>query len=348
MQAFSLSHGKHTLALFGKFFMSKTLFCWYYIVLAYLVQNLSTKLYLTRETVWRWCGIHLLLLILSGLLHITVTMGVERIIWGNVARTTFYRLLLDNPSIWLDIAVYILFLLGFSMIEQQRINHENEIRYSQLEVQLLKSQLQELRSTIYPQFLFNTLQSIADLLDRNRNKDANNILSRLSSFLRTTIYDNERDEILLEEELQPLRQYIEIEKVRFSDQLTLHENIEEGIGNALVPNFILQPIVEKLIERALRLNINPYAILLTIHRESNQLKISMSENGSQKKKDVEPPSADDVLFAITKERLAHLYKSNQDFRITRDIDQGMKIQIVLPFHVDYIPEDSPVQLSESL
>jgi two-component system, LytTR family, sensor kinase len=346
LQAFSVTHAKHTAFLLGKYFISKTLFCWYYIILAYLVQNLSTKLYLTRETILRWCSIHFVLLILSGLFHITVTMGIERILWGNSTKTTFYRLLLDSPSIWLDIAVYILFLLGFSMIEQQRINHENERRYSQLEVQLLKSQLQELRSTLYPQFFFHTLQSIADLLDHAKNKDANNILARLSSFLRTTVYDNERDEIPLEEELQPLRQYIEIEKVRFPGGLSLCETCDENIQDALVPNSILQPIVEKFVEGALKLHLAPYEIMLDIHKESDQLIIGISDISQQNQKGREEPLQDDVLFTITKGRLVHLYKNDQAFNITWNRSGGIIIQIVLPFHTQYVNEESPFALEK--
>jgi sensor histidine kinase YesM len=347
LQAFSISHAKHTAFLLGKYFVSKTLFCWYYIFLAYLLQNLSTKLYLTRKTVLRWCSIHIVLLVLSGLLHITLTMGIERILWGNVAKTTFYRLLLDSPSIWLDIAIYILFLLGFSMIEQQRINHENERRYSQLEVQLLKSQLQELRSTIYPQFFFHTLQSIADLLDHARNKDANNILTRLSSFLRTTVYDNERDEIPLEEELQPLRQYMEIEKVRFPGGLSLCELCDEKIKDALVPNCLLQPIIEKFVERALDRHLAPYEIMLDIHKESDQLIIGISDISHQNEKGQEEPSQDDVLFTITKGRLVHLYKHDQAFNITRKSDGEMMIQIVIPFHTQYLAEESPFVMEQA-
>jgi len=270
-------------------------------------------------------------------------MGIERLIWGNVAKTTFYRLLLDSPSIWLDIAVYIFFLLGFSMIEQQRINHENERRYSQLEVQLLKSQLRELRSTIYPQFLFNTLQSIADLLDQKKNRDANNILARLSSFLRTTIYDNERDIIPLEEELQPLRQYIEIEKVRFPGGLSLIENIGGGIKDALVPNFILQPIVEKLVEEALRFQRAPYEIFLAIHKELDQLMIRISDDSEQNQdqNEKDETSLEDILFTITKERLMHLYKTDHVFTLTRNSGGGITIQIVIPFYIHHVFTESP-------
>jgi LytS/YehU family sensor histidine kinase len=275
-----------------------------------------------------------------------LTLGIERIIWGNVAKTTFYRLLLDSPSIWLDIAVYILFLLGFSMIEQQRINHENERKYSQLEVQLLKSQLQELRSTIYPQFFFNTLQSIADLLDHARNKDANNILTRLSSFLRTTVYDNERDEIPLEEELQTLLQYIEIEKVRFPDGFTMHEKNEDGIKNALVPNFVLQPIVEKYVEGALKQRLAPYEINLDIHKESHQLIIRISDNNNQNQNGQKESSPEDILFTITKRRLRHLYKNDQAFNVTQNNGGGIMIQIVIPFHTQYLTEESPFVLEQ--
>jgi two-component system, LytTR family, sensor kinase len=345
LQALSLSHGTHTLGMLGKFYISKTLFCWYYLVLAFAIQSLSMKIYLTRETALRWCSVHIVLLVFSWLFHQALTLGVERIIWGDVINLSFYGLLFNNPSSWLDITVYIFFLLGFSMIEHQRILQENEIKYSQLEVQLLKSQLQELRSTIYPQFLFNTLQSIVDLLDHNRNKDANSILTRLSSFLRTTVYDNERDEIPLEEELQPLRQYIEIEKVRFPDGLSLREKSEEGIHDALVPNFVLQPIVEKYIEGALKLHLASYEIILDIHKELDRLIIGISDNRHQNQQGDEV-SPDDVLFTITKGRLVHLYKNDQTFTITRNSLGGVMIQIVIPFHTRYLTEESPYVMEQ--
>lgn len=246
---YTVQTGAASPSILLRILLSKLIYCWYFSFLALVVQWHSKRIRFARKIFGRWFLIHLITLVISFFIHEMFSLGVDTLIWGTKLKATLWYVLLNNPSVWIETLVYILFLLSFSLLEYRKISQENEVRCSQLEVQLIRSKLQEIRSKIQPTFLFNTLQTILVLIRTHRNKDANHILSLLSDFLRTTVYDNERDEISLEEEVRFLNQYLEIEKVRSSHTLYIHEDIERSVAKAIVPNFILQPIVEELVYR---------------------------------------------------------------------------------------------------
>jgi LytS/YehU family sensor histidine kinase len=215
------------------------------------------------------------------------------------------------------------------MIEYQNLSQKNAIKYSQLEVLLIKSQLQELRSLIHPQFLFNTLQSISDLLDTNQNKKANQILSSLSIFLRKTVYDTERDEATLGEEIDFLRQYLEIERIRFSNKFEVHEFIEKEVTNAVVPNYFLQPIVGKYAVDALERGIDSYKLTMDIKKKNGDILVHIEDSG----KGLHCRQlSDEGVLAMTKERLTLFFKTEQPMHFNSKPDGGIILEIQFPYH----------------
>ena len=93
-----------------------------------------------------------------------LSLGANSLIWGTKLKATIWYVLFNNPSVWIEAFVYVLFLLSFTLLEYRRMTQENEIRCSQLEMELIRSKLQEIRSKIQPTFLFNTLQTILELI----------------------------------------------------------------------------------------------------------------------------------------------------------------------------------------
>jgi two-component system, LytTR family, sensor kinase len=221
--------------------------------------------------------------------------------------------------------------LSFSLLEFRRISKENETRCSQLEEQLIRSKLQEIRSKIQPTFLFNTLQTILELIRTHRNKDANQILSLLSDFLRTTVYDNERDEITLEEEVHFLNQYLEIENVRSSRTFTVHEEIERNVSDAIVPNFILQPIVEELIYRNAVPGTPRHEISIKAYKADGLLEMMIEDRGMKTNGTSSGEELEGVVFDITKERLSHLYGNRQNLTVQLNQNGGALVKIRIPY-----------------
>jgi two-component system, LytTR family, sensor kinase len=328
---YNIHTGTASLPILLRILLSRLLYSWYFSILALVVQWHSKRIQLARKTFAEWFLIHLTTLMVSFFIHETLTLGADALIWGIKPKATLLFVLFNNPSVWIETLVYILFLLSFSLMEYRRMSQENEIRCSQLEVQLIRSKLQEIRSKIQPTFLFNTLQTILSLIRTHKNKDANHILSLLSDFLRTTIYDNERDEITLEEEVRFLNQYLEVEKVRSRYTFDVHEDIERSVSNAVVPNFILQPIVEELVYRNSGREAPRHEIIVRAYKAGGQLEVIIEDHGMENDGDQLDEKEKGIVLDITKERLLHLYGDQQNLTVQMNKEGGALVKIRIPF-----------------
>ncbi len=198
------------LAAAAPILFSKIIYYLYFALLALVVQRHSLRLRLTRRTAVRWSVLHAATLVCSFLVHVALSDAVNELVLGAVRPASVLVLLFNHPAVWIETFAYAIFLLGFSLVEYQRVNRENEIRCVELEARLTQARLRELRTTIKPAFLFNTLDSILQLVRERRNQDANHVLSLLSDYLRTTVYGSERGESTAGEELRLLNHVIHV------------------------------------------------------------------------------------------------------------------------------------------
>lgn len=110
-----------------------------------------------------------------------------------------------------------------------------------------RAQLKALQYQLQPHFLFNTLNAISSLVVSNKPQLATETLSRLADLLRSTLRDSETYTAPLDEEIDVIHQYLEIERLRFGPRLSVKLDIDEGLQSARIPRFILQPLVENAI-----------------------------------------------------------------------------------------------------
>jgi two-component system LytT family sensor kinase len=239
--------------------------------------------------------------------------------------------LFNNPWLWLDFIVYFAILIGIRVVEYQQKNKMTELRFIQLQAQLEQSHLNALKSQLHPHFLFNTLNTISTLILKADDSEAKRMLSLLNNFLKTTVFQSERQEITLEEELQFVRDYLEIEKVRFSDKLVVKENVERETLHAQVPNLLLQPIIENAIYHGIAPKTSNGIVQISAKKVEEQLLICVEDNGpgltSMKKK----KSKEGVGLKITKERLAHLFGTDHLFELENLVSGGVRVRISIPF-----------------
>ena len=166
---------------------------------------------------------------------------------------------LGAPLLLFDgVAYHAVALLAWSLLYLGITHHEalqaERERSLRAEALAHRARLQALRYQLQPHFLFNTLNAVSTLVVERRTAEAGRMIARLSDFLRLTLDGADAEEVVLDDEIEFVRRYLEIEQVRFGDRLAVSIDVEPGAGEARVPSMILQPIVENAVRHAVARN----------------------------------------------------------------------------------------------
>ncbi len=201
-----------------------------------------------------------------------------------------------------------------------------------LEAQATSAQLTMLRYQLNPHFLFNTLNSISTLVLLKQTEQANAMLSRLSSFLRFTLINEAAAKVPLTQEIETLKLYLDIEKMRFEERLRTYFTIESSVENALVPSLLLQPLVENAIKYAVTPKEEGADISVTAQLVGQRVRIIVSDTGPG----LQPGQQDQSLstgvgMANTRERMSQAYGEDQRFEYYVKADGGFEVLLELPY-----------------
>ena len=197
-----------------------------------------------------------------------------------------------------------------------------------------QAHLKMLRYQLNPHFLFNTLNAISTLVLMKENKTAEKMVSRLSEFLRYSLDNDPIKKVPLGQEIKALRLYLEIEKVRFDDRLTVNIDIAESCESALVPSLLLQPIIENSIKHAISKMPKGGAIDIAAHGFGRDLLIDVSDNGPGADiKNGQLKRENGVGLANIKDRLQSLYNKNFAFAIEHNQPQGVRVRLRIPYEI---------------
>jgi len=216
---------------------------------------------------------------------------------------------------------------------------EEKEKYLQASAQAHQAQLKMLRYQLNPHFLFNTLNAISTLVLDKRAVEANDMLSKLSAFLRFSLVSQPLQKTTLEEEIYALSLYLDIEKVRFQDRLNLDFNISEEAKKALIPGLLLQPLVENAIKYAVAPMEKGGTISLDAKIKDDKLRVILSDDGPGLDgipKDKNNLKSSGVGINNTRERLKQLYPDSHIFKLTSGTQKdtlfrGVKITIQIPY-----------------
>ncbi len=228
-----------------------------------------------------------------------------------------------------QLCIYWLLLLFSHALNYYQSYRKGELRAAQLETQLAQSQLEALKMQVHPHFLFNTLHSISALLNRD-TESARRMITRLGDFLRLTLENAGAQEVTLQEEMEFLNGYLEIERVRFQDRLTTYVNVDPSVLDVRVPNLILQPIVENAMRHAIASQ-HEGRIEISAFPRNGCLRIQVKDNG---------PGLTDEMFANqfgkgvglanTKARLQRLYGSEHRLELANGPQGGLVVTLEVP------------------
>ena len=173
---------------------------------------------------------------------------------------------------------FIYITMSYVNLERQRKMSEKELEISRMKELKTKAELETLHSKINPHFLYNALNSIADLSVTD-GKKARNMTIALADLFRYSINYNDHNYTTVNDEVAMTDVYLQIEKIRFEDQLNYSVNIEEGYGHYLVPRIILQPLVENAVKHGLRMTGQMTEIKLEVKKGDPGMIITIGDNG---------------------------------------------------------------------
>jgi two-component system, LytTR family, sensor kinase len=222
-------------------------------LLAVLVFALGRRVSFGRTVWWRAVAFHGAASVAvaggHGIIVSTTRVGLQTLLglepawWPAVVENFFRTIDLHVPIYWA--------LLGLQhAVDYHREVREREVAAARLETRLLEAQLQALHRQVHPHFLFNTLHAISAMLHREPDK-ADVMIERLGDMLRVTLASTGTQEVLLRQELDFLRAYLDIEQVNFGTRLRVSMAIDPDVLDSQVPYLVLQPLVENALRHGL-------------------------------------------------------------------------------------------------
>lgn len=253
--------------------------------------------------------------------------------WRGISRLYF----LDELIIYL-VVLAAGFARDYFLRYRERLTEAIQLRThaAELQTQLAEAKLQTLRMQINPHFLFNTLHAISSLVERDP-RGVRRMIARLSTLLRYTLDGVHAQEVPLQQELEFLEGYLEIQRIRFQGKLEVDLDIAPDVLEALVPNLILQPLVENALKHGVSHVQGIGQIGVQAWRDGETLHLQVTDNGpglSHLVGQVGDLPGSGVGLRNTRERLESLYGAAQQLTLEAAPTGGLAAHIRLPFHTN--------------
>lgn len=213
-------------------------------------------------------------------------------------------------------------------VNYYRLLRKSERDKMRLETGLAKARLELLAIRLQPHFLFNTLNSVSELMHQDVEA-ADRMITRLSDLLRLVLEEEHMHMIPLQKELYYLDFYLDIEKIRFQDKLKVHMQIEEQAKTALVPFLLLQPLVEHAVRNGISRICRPGTVEIMARQEGKSLLLDIRYDGPPEKEHATVPVSESALYDI-RERLQQIYSDRAEMEILPWNTGGRRIILRLP------------------
>jgi two-component system LytT family sensor kinase len=231
-------------------------------------------------------------------------------------------------TFFFNIVIYWVIISVTHAIRFYRRDREREVRTAELEKRLAQARLQALQMQLNPHFLFNTLHAISSLMHKDVDA-ADRMLIRLGDLLRYALESTEEQEVTLRQELDFIDRYIEIEQTRFGDRLSVQKQIAPETCDALLPNLLLQPILENAIQHGIEPHARPGRIELKSTRVGNSLQLEIRDNGEGLPNGLTPDEG--IGLSNSRARLLQLYGAQSRFELKNMDGGGLTVIIVVPW-----------------
>ena len=304
---------------------------WYvYALLAWPSVRLARRYPPEGAAPWRAAGIHLAAALVFSLVYVLLRALVGQL----------HSLVIDEPVTFAEVfrplllktfpfnlLIYGVIISASHAIDYYRKYHERTVHTLELEKHLAEARLQALLRQLKPHFLFNTLNGIASLMHSDVHA-ADKMLVRLSELLRLTMHHPGQPRTRLREEIAFIEKYLEIERIRFRDRLTVEFRVAPDTLDVEVPSLLLQPLVENAIRHGIEPHARPGHITVEARSEAGTLLLLIRDNGAG-----QPAGGftrEGIGLANTRGRLRELYGARHRFELVNHSDGGLEVRLTIP------------------
>lgn len=246
---------------------------------------------------------------------------------------------LKNASLGIAVLLVLLGISGVVLYKRRKDTLEKK-KEAEFNAQVAYTEMKALRAQMNPHFIFNSLNSINDYIDKHDTTTATLYTTRFAKLMRMILENSEQKEILLSEDLKALELYMQLESMRMENKFDYQIKVDEDIDpeNTLIPPLILQPFVENSIWHGISKKQGPGKILISIKKEGNMINCIVEDNGigmkesAVSKTENENQSKKSLGMKITKARIDIMNKMKKsNAKITEsNLEEGTKIEIQLP------------------
>lgn len=258
----------------------------------------------------------------SGFLIMRQLFRGDEALINSIVASVPYRVISGTLLYIMMLLVY--YLAVYSRNLKERIQNEAKAR-----TMVKEAELNMLRSQINPHFLFNSLNSVSALTLSNPGA-AREMIVKLSEFLRYSLKLAEKEFNNVKDEIENIRRYLDIEKVRFGNKMSFEIDCPDDCENYLVPNMILQPLFENALKHGVYESTGPIVIKLRCKIENDLLAVSITNNYDS---DSPPRPGAGIGMRNIRERLRLIY-GREDLMLSRKEDGMFIVNLFIPYHED--------------
>jgi signal transduction histidine kinase len=299
-----------------------------------LIIHLARRYPIVRGTSIRTATVHLAAFAITSAVADAWTTLLQILFnpWDNRKWPTFVETWTTNFlfQVFTFLIAYALIVAITYVVDARESMARQLTETARLNEELSKAQLAALRRQMEPHFMYNTLNSIAGLVRDHRNDAAVSMIVGLSEFLRRSSSDSHRSEVSLQEEVEYLQRYLDIQRVRFGERLQVCVDIPAELLRARVPSLLLQPLVENAIKHGISKRVAGGAVRVCGERRNGSLYLSVYNDGPGLPPDGEAVQAG-VGIANLRTRLQILHGNESDLQLRRATPAGVEVVVTLPF-----------------